>query len=215
MNINFKQVYFNIPSHALLIFIATKFAFTSNSYCFLFSLRLTAMFVLNLKPNDMKKAIVICTLMLTCLTVFESCKKPEDIAAAPIETSIAVELKANQTYTYTLPAITGKQTYRIVKSSSHNATTTITADAAGNMQLLYTPALNYIGADAVALTTLPSDSSTGNRPPHHPDHQGEHHLKLRLPIPHKHKCDKHDQPIENNILINFNITSDETIAKVN
>lgn len=172
------------------------------------------MFDLNLKLKDMKKAIVISALMLTCLTVFESCKKSEDTAAAPVETSLAVELKANQSYTYTLPATTGKQTYRIIKSSSHGATTTITADAAGNMQLVYTPALNYVGTDAVSLSTMPPDSCHGNRPPH-PDHQGEHHPKLRLPIPHKHKCDKQDKPQENNILINFNITSDETIATVN
>lgn len=170
------------------------------------------MFVLNLKLNDMKKAIVITALMLTCLTVFESCKKSEDTAANPMETAMAVELKANQSYTYTLPATVGKQTYRIVKSSSHNATTVLTADASGNMQLVYTPALNYVGADAVAVTTAPSDSCQGNRPPH-PDHQGKHHPKLRLPLPHKHH--KKDKATENNILINFYISSDETITTVN
>jgi hypothetical protein len=109
-----------------------------------------------------------------------------------------------------LPATIGKQAYRIVKSSSHNATTVLTADASGNMQLVYTPALNYVGADAVAVTTAPSDSCQGNRPPH-PEHQGGHHPKLRLP----HKHHKKDKATENNILINFYISSDETITTVN
>ena len=164
----------------------------------------------------MKKAIVITTLMLTCLTVFESCKKSEDATvAAATQTTMAVELKANQTYTYTLPALTGKQVFSISQSSLHNATTTITADASGNMQLVYTPALGYVGTDAIALTTAPSDSCQGNRPPHHPEHQGKHHPKIKLPLPHKHKCDNKERPTENNILINFNISSDETITTVN
>jgi hypothetical protein len=172
------------------------------------------MFVVNLKLNDMKKAILMTAIMLTCLTVFESCKKSEDTAIAANETTVAVELKANQSYTYTLPAVTGKQRYKITKASSQNATTTIIADASGNMQLVYTPALNYIGNDAVALTTAPADSCQGNRPPHH-EPRAEHHQKLKLPLLHKHKCDKRDKPTENNILINFNISSDETINTVN
>jgi hypothetical protein len=160
----------------------------------------------------MKKAIVISALMLTCLTVFESCKKSEDTAIATNETSVAIELKANQTYTYNLPAVTGKQRYKITQASSKNASTAIVADASGNMQLVYTPALNYIGSDAVSLSTAPSDSCQGNRPPH-PEHKGEHHSKLKLPLQHKHH--KKDKATENNILINFNITSDETISTVN
>jgi hypothetical protein len=170
------------------------------------------MFALNLKLNDMKKAIVITALMLTCLTVFESCKKSEDTAIAATETKVAVGLKVNQTYTYTLPAVTGKQRYKITQASSQNATTAIVADASGNMQLVYTPALNYIGIDVVALTTAPSDSCQGNRPPHK-ERKGEHHSKLKLPLPHKHH--KKDKATENNILINFNISSDETITTVN
>jgi hypothetical protein len=170
------------------------------------------MFALNLKLNDMKKAIVITALMLTCLTVFESCKKSEDTAVAATETTVAVELKTNQTYNYTLPAVTGKQRYKITQASSQNATTAIVADASGNMQLVYTPALNYIGIDVVALTTAPSDSCQGNRPPHK-ERKGEHHSKLKLPLPHKHH--KKDKATENNILINFNISSDETITTVN
>jgi hypothetical protein len=170
------------------------------------------MFALNLKLIDMKKAIVITALMLTCLTVFESCKKSEDTPIAATESTVAVELKANQSYTYTLPAVMGKQAYRITQTSSQNATTSITADASGNMQLVYTPALNFVGSDAVALTTAPADSCQGNRPPHH-EPKGEHHPKLKLPLPHKHH--KKDKATENNILINFNISSDETITTVN
>jgi hypothetical protein len=158
----------------------------------------------------MKKAIVISALMLTCLTVFESCKKSEDTAIAATETTVAVELKANQTYTYTLPAVSGKQRYKITQASAKNATTAIVKDASGNMQLVYTPALNYIGSDAVALSTAPSDSCQGNRPPHK-ERKGEHHPKLKLP----HKHHKKDKATENNILINFNISSDETITTVN
>jgi len=164
----------------------------------------------------MKKAIVISALMLTCLTVFESCKKSEDITASTtVQTALAVELKTNQTYTYTLPVTSGKQAYRLSQTSAHNGSTTITADANGNMQLVYTPALNYVGSDAIALTTAKSDTCGANKPPHHPKPQGEHHAKLRLPKPHKQGCDKQEKPIENNILINFNITSDETITTVN
>lgn len=164
----------------------------------------------------MKKAIVISALMLTCLTVFESCKKSEDTpASTTVQTALAVELKANQTYTYTLPATSGKQVYRLSQASAHNAAATITADANGNMQLIYTPALNYIGSDAIALTTAKPDSCSGNRPAHHPKPQGEQHAKLRLPKPHKLGCDKQEKPLENNILINFNISSDETITTVN
>jgi hypothetical protein len=170
------------------------------------------MFAVILNLNDMKKAIVIGALMLTCLTVFESCKKSEDTAIAATETTVAVALKANQSYTYTLPATVGKQTYKITQSSLHNATTTITADASGNMQLVYTPALNYVGSDAIALTTTPSDSCQGNRPPHHKP-KGAHHSKLKLPLPNKHH--KKNKATENNILINFNISNDETITNVN
>jgi hypothetical protein len=99
----------------------------------------------------MKKATVISALMLTCLTVFYSCKKLEDTISSK-QTNVAVALKANQSYTYTLPAPFGKQTYLISQRSVNNATTIITADASGNMQLIYIPALNYIGTDVVALT---------------------------------------------------------------
>ncbi len=127
----------------------------------------------------MKKAIGIGVLMLTCLTVFESCKKTEDNDIAASETTVAVALKANQSYTYTLPATVGKQTYKITQSSSHSATAAITSDASGNMQLVYIPALNYIGSDAIALTTARDGSCQGNRPPHHKP-KGEHHSKLKL-----------------------------------
>jgi len=160
----------------------------------------------------MKKAIVVGVLMLTCLTVFESCKKTEDNDIAASETTVAVALNANQCYTYTLPSTVGKQTYKITQSSSHGATAAITSDASGNMQLVYTPALNYIGSDAIALTTTPTDSCQRNRPPHHKP-KGEHHSKLKLPLPHKHH--KKNKATENNILINFNIGNDETITTVN
>lgn len=186
----------------------------------------------------MKKAFVIIALMLTCLTVFESCKKSEDAistAANTTETTVSVALKANQSYTYTLPATAGNKPYRILKASSQNATTEIVADASGNMQLLYTPALNFIGTDAIALTTAPSDSCMGNKPPHHGHQPGAHHgncegkpqgdksemphdrphPKMKLPFPHKKKCNKNENTTETNILINFNITSDETITSVN
>jgi hypothetical protein len=170
------------------------------------------MFARNLNLNDMKKAIGIGVLMLTCLTVFESCKKTEDNDIAASETTVAVALKANQSYTYTLPATVGKQTYKITQSSSHSATAAITSDASGNMQLVYIPALNYIGSDAIALTTARDGSCQGNRPPHHKP-KGEHHSKLKLPLPHKHH--KKNKATENNILINFNISNDETITTVN
>jgi hypothetical protein len=170
------------------------------------------MFASILNLNDMKKAIGIGVLMLTCLTVFESCKKTEDNDIAASETTVAVALKANQSYTYTLPATVGKQTYKITQSSSHSATAAITSDASGNMQLVYIPALNYIGSDAIALTTARDGSCQGNRPPHHKP-KGEHHSKLKLPLPHKHH--KKNKATENNILINFNISNDETITTVN
>jgi hypothetical protein len=169
------------------------------------------MFVMNLNLNDMKKAIVIGALMLTCLTVFESCKKIEDTDIAASETTVAVALKANQSYTYTFPATEGKQTYKITQSSLHNATTTIAADAFGNMQLVYTPALNYVGSDVIALTTARVDSCNGNRQPQHPKHDKKHPKKLRLP----HKHHKKNKATENSILINFNISNDETITTVN
>jgi hypothetical protein len=170
------------------------------------------MFAPILNLNDMKKAIVISALMLTCLTVFESCKKTEDNDIAASETTVSVALKANQSYTYTLPATVGKQSYKITQSSSHSATASITSDALGNMQLVYTPALNYVGSDAIALTTARDGSCQGNRPPHHKP-KGEHHSKLKLPLPHKHH--KKNKATENNILINFNISNDETITTVN
>jgi hypothetical protein len=162
----------------------------------------------------MKKATVISALMLTCLTVFDSCKKLEDTAISSTQTNVAVALKANQSYTYALPAPFGKQTCLISQRSVNNAATIITADASGNMQLVYIPALNYIGTDVVALTINSEDGIKGNRPQHHPENKGEHHPKLRLPFRNK-KCDKQDKPTESNILINFSITSDETISTIN
>jgi len=155
--------------------------------------------------------------MLTCLTVFQSCKKLDEnnTIATPVQTTMSVELKANQTYTYTLPLSNSKQIYRVVKSSLHNASTAITVDASGNMQLVYTPALDFAGTDAIALTTTPADSCKANHPPHHGEHKSDQHPAIRLPFPHKHKCEKQDKPLEHNILINFNISSDETITSVN
>ncbi|HRG57886.1 MAG TPA: hypothetical protein PK323_02955 [Bacteroidia bacterium] len=186
----------------------------------------------------MKKAFVISALMLTCLTVFESCKKSEDVvtsAATTTEATVTVALKANQSYSYTLPANSNKKPYRILKASSQNATTEIVADASGNMQLVYTPALNFIGTDAIALTTAPSDTCEGHKPPHHGEHPGGHHglsegkpqgdnqkihhgrphPKKKLPFLHKKKCNNEENTTETIILIHFNITSDETISTVN
>ena len=186
----------------------------------------------------MKKAIVISALMLTCLTVFESCKKSEDVvnsAATTTEATVTVALKANQSYSYTLPANSDKKPYRILKASSQNATTEIVADASGNMQLVYTPALDFIGTDAIALTTMPADVFLGNTPPHHGEHYGGHHgncegqsnskdsqrnhahphPKVKIPFLNKKKCNNASNTTETNILINFTITSDETISMVN
>lgn len=159
----------------------------------------------------MKKAIVITALMLTCLTVFESCKKSEETAVAATQTTVSFALKPNQSYTYTLPVTDGKQTYRIVQASLNNATTALTVDASGNMQLVYTPALNYVGTDLVTLSNAPADTCKGKRPPHHQGNKERDALKLRLP----HKHHKKSRPAENMILINFNISSDETITTVN
>ncbi len=113
-----------------------------------------------------------------------------------------------------MPAVKGKQRYKITQAFLQNATTATVEDASGNMQLVCTPALNYIVSDVVALTIAPTDSCQGNRPPHK-ERKGEHHPKLRLLLPHKQKHDKKDKATENNILINFNIRGDETITSVN
>lgn len=183
---------------------------------------------MNLKLKDMKKAIVINALMLTCLTVFQSCKKSEDIqTSTAIPTTVAVELKSNQTYTYTLPAVSGKQSYSIAQESAHNATASITADASGNMQLIYTPALNYTGTDMILVSTETPEGCNEKKPGHRQIHSGkphregekpEHekgHAKLPIKFSHKNKCSKPETTTETSILINFNITGEETITSVN
>lgn len=100
--------------------------------------------------KKVKKTTLFLAVASLSVIAIQSCKKEEQ-HPAPITETFSIELKANQSYTFTLPKNKRDDSYEITTQSTHYVISEVGKDASGNRIYQYTPSLNYIGADQVVL----------------------------------------------------------------
>lgn len=100
----------------------------------------------------MKKSILISAFASMALFVLPSCEKENDEEPI-IEQTINVQLKQNESYTFTLPKNEKDHPYTFDLQASHYSVSKITHDASMNRTYSYTPELNYSGTDVVIVGT--------------------------------------------------------------
>ncbi|MEP7168113.1 MAG: hypothetical protein ABI855_01960 [Bacteroidota bacterium] len=139
----------------------------------------------------MKKNLFI-SAILAGVFFISSCRKMEHEDTA-ISKVINVELKQNESYSYTIPP-TGDadDVMEISQQAQHAAISKITGDAARNTLFEYTPAENYTGSDEVHVNTVGGDHKGGN---------GGHH---------QGNCQGHGNDTETNYIFKINISSSST-----
>jgi hypothetical protein len=102
----------------------------------------------------MKNVLFATLALLACF--LPSCEKInyEEPVVVPVKTFRFVDapIIKNTSYSYTLPDIT-KSTSYITMEASRFITSSISADANGNMIYQYTPETDYLGTDSVTITT--------------------------------------------------------------
>lgn len=113
----------------------------------------------------MKKIILYFATGLTLL-VSQACKKNNTDAASAVNETVAVNLSANQTYKYTLPASANTESYTVKTSGVNSATSAITSDANGST-FMYTPSQNFSGADQVVISNQPAQAHPCTGQCHH------------------------------------------------
>ena len=99
----------------------------------------------------MKKFSAFSMVALTLLFTATSCKK-EPVS---VTKTINVELKSNDTYSYTIPhAGDADDMMQIVQQAVNYSVSKITADASGNTLFEYVPAKDFSGTDEVRISNV-------------------------------------------------------------
>ena len=102
----------------------------------------------------MKKITGILFIAVAILFAIQSCKKED--RDAPVTKTIAVSLKANESYSYQIPK-TGDadDVMQITKQAEHSLSSEVSPVANSENTLFeYTPALDYTGNDEVQVTNV-------------------------------------------------------------
>jgi hypothetical protein len=154
----------------------------------------------------MKKLFFLFTITSVAVVGMQSCKKDE-IEKAPITQTVSAQLKANESYTFTLTKNTRDDEYRFVTQAQHAKVSSLGVDAAGNRIYSYTPELNYVGTDQVIVS---NDWERDGAHPHNdtctdPPPQGN-------PPPHNGNCGKGGEEDHYIVTINFTINDAQTTA---
>jgi hypothetical protein len=150
----------------------------------------------------MKKITLLLAAASLVVIGTQSCKKEEN-HKPPISQTLSIELKANESYSFTLPKNKRDDSYEITTQSNHYSISEVGEDASGNRIYKYTPSLNYVGTDQVVVANPKEDGQ---------EHQGncngkpEHHL---LPPPHKHQ-EVADGGEEDHYIITINFIIDNS-----
>jgi hypothetical protein len=102
----------------------------------------------------MKKIAILLLVALPAALIISSCRKE----GQTVTKTINVVINANQTYTSQIPAGDADDVMQITTQAQHYLTSQVTFDSAsGSYIFLYTPALNYTGADNVQVTNTEGD----------------------------------------------------------
>lgn len=156
----------------------------------------------------MKKLFFLLTISGTAIVGMQSCNKNDmqEVEKAAITQTVDAQLKANESYTFTLTKNLRNDEYRFVTQASHASVSSLGVDASGNRIYKYTPALNYVGTDQVVVS---NDWEKDGAHPHNdtctgPPPQGN-------PPPHNGNCDKGEED-HYIVTINFTVTDAQTTA---
>ncbi len=98
------------------------------------------------------------------LFAFQSCTKMQNQNITVTQT-VSAKISANETYSFTLPANVSSHDFQITIAANHSIVSEIQKDANGNSTFIYTPVLNYTGADQITLSTVnetETDMHNGN-----------------------------------------------------
>ncbi|HYV95054.1 MAG TPA: hypothetical protein VE978_24985 [Chitinophagales bacterium] len=137
--------------------------------------------------------IILCASLLLA----SSCQKDQ---VQNITKSITVNLKVNQTYTYTFPSTGDNRTPLITLQAQHFESSNITTDANGIRSFTYIPLTNFTGADAVHVTANDVDDPNNNQSGCGNTQGGQNGCFGN------NGCDHHHHSIQTNVTYVFNIT---------
>ncbi len=147
----------------------------------------------------MKKTTLLFAIASLALLTMASCEKEDSEKPASSET-INTSLKINESYTFTLPATSKPEDFKIVTQGTHSSISQISKDASGNITYNYTPAAGYTGADMVVLSNEEEEGHHGKCGRHH---EGNHRKKH-----HRHHDDDNEADGQKHIItINFTIAN--------
>ena len=132
----------------------------------------------------MKKISLVLALAVVSFT--QSCRKCDRELKHPqphvTNQTVNATIAENSSYTYTLPVLARPGISYITAAPAHAGSSTIAADANGNIAYQYTPAKNFTGTDVIIITTQDEKNSGGNplsnynpgagQGGHHCSHQG-------------------------------------------
>lgn len=129
-------------------------------------------------------------ILFTILSAFalftQSCKKEEDGNKA-ITQNIDASITKNSTYTFTLPANTTNEAFKITTQASHFTISQQGVDASGAAIYQYQPSKDYVGTDNVTLASAEENHQGGNSG----NHSG---------------CQGHHDDDDNSVTINIHLT---------
>jgi|GEM_PF-2048778 len=146
----------------------------------------------------MKKAALLLALASVVVIEMQSCKK-EPSPKLPVAETHNIQLKANESYTFTLPQ--AREEYRITTQGSHYTISEVGKDASGNMIYRYTPVQDYTGTDQVVLSNAKDE---------HPPQHGNCGSKPSLLPPPKHSHGDCDKDKGDHYIVTINFTMEKS-----
>jgi hypothetical protein len=149
----------------------------------------------------MKKAAILFATTGLLLSGITSCKKEEQ-HRPPIQEALNIALKANESYTFTLPKNKRNDPYEIAQQAGHYSISAVGEDASGNRIYQYTPATDYTGTDEVVVANPKEEGE------HHPS-PGEHPKPGLFHHEHHGGCDGGE---EDHYIVTIHFTIENTTA---
>ena len=155
------------------------------------------------------------SILLSVIVLFaiQSCTKQNQNIT--VTQTVSAKISANETYTYTLPTNVSSHDFQISVSGNHSSVSAIQKDASGNLTYIYTPALNYTGADQIVLSTNievagstehHDNCSSGNHDGNHPDNDGDGDHHGEHPHHENNNREHGHQDADKNMVITINLT---------
>jgi len=131
---------------------------------------------------------------------FQSCKKAEQPHGQTVTQTVSETMRMNESYTFTLPANTTDDPYRVTAQPLHASLSDLGKDASGNDVYRYTPTKDYTGTDRAVIATTEEHRggpNGGNMQGGCQHHNGDRHREAE---------------IQHVVVINFTVTNDAAAA---